>query len=214
MPCHTAVTPLEFVFPEQSYSSLHSRQSLAWDHIRGNLNDPCGVIADFGGVIADPCGVVAIPEAMPIIARLAKHHKTLSIVKHHETHVKHLWYIVKHREPLVKHHEPLVKHHETPLKHCETSWNTRHSIRRHRRSVRRHQRSARQLRGVFGDIGDCGVRVTPQMCNRVTNHGDMSNFFQTCRVRDSEVSSSNPGPRARSNSYYPQRISYKTLVFN
>ena len=48
------------------------------------------------------CGVVAIPVAIggrrcsaadaatPIVARLAKHHKTLlNIVKHHETHVKH-----------------------------------------------------------------------------------------------------------------------------
>ena len=35
--CH-----LEFVFQEQSYSSLHSGQSLAWDHVR---DDPCGVIA-------------------------------------------------------------------------------------------------------------------------------------------------------------------------
>ena len=51
-------------------------------------------------VNADPCGVFAIPEAIggravadaatPIVARLAKHHKTLlNIVKHHETHVKH-----------------------------------------------------------------------------------------------------------------------------
>ena len=24
--------------------------------------------------------------------------------------------------------------------------------------------------------GDCGVGITPQMCNRVTNHGDMSTF--------------------------------------
>ena len=37
----------------------------------------------------------------PIVARLAKHQKTLlNIVKHHETHVKH-------REPLVNHHETL-----------------------------------------------------------------------------------------------------------
>ena len=38
------------------------------------------------------------------------------------------------------------------------------------RSFRRHRR------GVFGDIGDCGVGITPQMCNRVTNHADMSTF--------------------------------------
>ena len=30
--------------------------------------------------------------------------------------------------------------------------------------------------GVSGDIGDCRVGITPQMCNRVTNHGDMSTF--------------------------------------
>ena len=31
-------------------------------------------------------------------------------------------------------------------------------------------------RGVSCNIGDCGVGITPQMCNRVTNHGDMSTF--------------------------------------
>ena len=30
--------------------------------------------------------------------------------------------------------------------------------------------------GVSGDIGDCGVCITPQMFNRVTNHGEMSTF--------------------------------------
>ena len=72
--------PLEFFFQEQSYSSLHSGWSLAWDHVRGDIDDPCGAIADF-------CGVIAIPEAIDgragtdaatqIVARLAKHHKTL-----------------------------------------------------------------------------------------------------------------------------------------
>ena len=91
------------------------------------------------------------------------------------------------------------------LKHCETSWNSRHSMRRHwrsmwrrlrlwqrrrrsrgghsirryRRSMRRRRRSARRRRPsrvVSGDIGDCGVGITPQMSNRVTNHGDMSTF--------------------------------------
>ena len=38
------------------------------------------------------------------------------------------------------------------------------------RSFRRYRR------GVSGNIGDCGVGITPQMCNRVTNHGDMSTF--------------------------------------
>ena len=43
-------------------------------------------------------------------------------------------------------------------------------------------------RGVYGDIGDCGVCITPQMCNRVTNHGDMSTFSKP----DSQFPSSFP----------------------
>ena len=57
-------TPLELVFQEQSYSGLHSGQSLAWGHFRGDIDDPCSVIADFCVVIADPCGIVVIPEAI------------------------------------------------------------------------------------------------------------------------------------------------------
>ena len=34
----------------------------------------------------------------------------------------------------------------------------------------------RYRRGVSSNTGDCRVGVTPQMCNRVTNHGDMSTF--------------------------------------
>ena len=67
----SAESPLEFFFQEQSYSSLHSGWSLARDHIRGDIDDPCsaiadfcGVISNFCGVIADPCGVVAISEAI------------------------------------------------------------------------------------------------------------------------------------------------------
>ena len=56
--------PLEFFFEEQSYSSLHSGRCLAWDHVRGDIDDPCGAIADFCGVIANPCGVVVIHEAI------------------------------------------------------------------------------------------------------------------------------------------------------
>ena len=40
----------------------------------------------------------------------------------------------------------------------------------------------RYRRGVSGNIGDCGVGVTPQMCNRVTNHGDMSAFSKPDRT--------------------------------
>ena len=55
------LTPLEFFFQEQSYSSLHSGRSSALDHICGDIDDQCGAIADFCGVIADPCGVIADP---------------------------------------------------------------------------------------------------------------------------------------------------------
>ena len=41
---------------EQNYLSLHSGQSLAWDHFRNVIVDPCGIVANPCGVIADPCG--------------------------------------------------------------------------------------------------------------------------------------------------------------
>ena len=34
---------------------------------------------------------------------------------------------------------------------------------------------------LTGDIGDCGVGITPQMCNRVTNHGDISTFSKPAK---------------------------------
>ena len=42
-------------------------------------------------------------------------------------------------------------------------------------------RRRRRSRGVSGDIGDCGVGITPQMCNRLTNLGDMSAFSKPGR---------------------------------
>ena len=132
----------------------------------------------------------------PIVAWLAKHHKTLlNILKHHETHVKH-------RELLVKHHETLktlwniLKHSSfdatIPALDAKTlaldvdsafraatsaiawrSFDATISALDAEASARRRQR---YCRGVSGDIGYCGVGITPQMCNRVTNHGDMSNF--------------------------------------
>ena len=59
---------LEFLFQEQSYSSLHSGRSSACDHFRGDIDDPCGVIADFCGVTADFCGVIADPCGVAAIA--------------------------------------------------------------------------------------------------------------------------------------------------
>ena len=81
-------TPLEFVFQEQSYSSLHSGRSLAWDHFRGDIDDPCGVIADPCGVIADPAASRSLAVTL-IVAQLARHKILLNIVKQHEQHVKH-----------------------------------------------------------------------------------------------------------------------------
>ena len=37
--------------------------------------------------------------------------------------------------------------------------------------------------GVSGNIIDCGVGITPQMCNRVTNHRDMSTFSKPVSVQ-------------------------------
>ena len=51
-------TPLVFVFQEQSYYSLHSARSLAWDHSGSDIDYPCGVIANFCGVIADPAALL------------------------------------------------------------------------------------------------------------------------------------------------------------
>ena len=78
---------MEFVFQEQSYSSLHSGRSLAWNHVRGNIDDPCGAMSNFCEVIADPCFVVAIPEAIGGRRSLnIKQSDSLNIMK---THVKH-----------------------------------------------------------------------------------------------------------------------------
>ena len=60
-------------------------------------------------------------------------------------------------------------------------------MRRYQRSMRRHSRSVWQYRHprvVSGDIGDCRVGITPQMFNRVTNHGDMGTFSKQGNRRD------------------------------
>ena len=59
-----SMTPLQIVFREQSYSSLHSGWSLARDHFRSYISDPCGVIFNFWGVVAYPCAVIAIHEVI------------------------------------------------------------------------------------------------------------------------------------------------------
>ena len=94
----------------------------------------------------------------------------------------------------------IMKH----LKHCETSWNTLKTLWTSRnsqtlaiwcddigircRDIGTHhggigaaiselvQSFRRYRRVVSDDIDDCGVGITLQMCNRVTNHGDMGTF--------------------------------------
>ena len=56
-------------------------------------------------------------------------------------------------------------------------------------------RSYRQYRcKVSGNISDCGVGITPQICNRVTNHGEMSTFSKpdSCYVQHRRKSHSQP----------------------
>ena len=136
----------------------------------------------------------------------AKHHKTLlNIVKHNETHVKHSEPLVKHHETLKtlwdftkqssfdatisaldaemsafgaatsaiarRSCDATISAHdaETSSLDEETS-----ALGAATTAIARSYR--RYRRGVSGGIGDCGVSITPQMCNRVTNHGDMSTF--------------------------------------
>ena len=61
------MSPLEIVFQEQSYSSLHSGKSLARDHFQGDIANPCGINANFCRVIADPCGVIPLPCTVVVI---------------------------------------------------------------------------------------------------------------------------------------------------
>ena len=56
---------MEIVFWEQSYSSLYSRRSLAWDHFCDDIaNLFFCIIANFCSVVSDPCGIIAIPEVI------------------------------------------------------------------------------------------------------------------------------------------------------
>ena len=101
---------LEIVLQEQSYSGLHSGQSLAWDPFYSDITIPAAI---GGRVVTD----VAIGECRRWCRSLCN---SLNIVKHCETLVKHRGTLVKHCETHLKHCEPLVKHYETQIKHHET----------------------------------------------------------------------------------------------
>ena len=69
-----------------------------------------------------------------------------------------------------------MKHHETLLKHCKTSQNTQ-TLTIRCDDIGARCREIGTWRGDIGPrCGDFGVCITPQMCNRVTNHGDMGTF--------------------------------------
>ena len=115
--------------------------------------------------------IVQAPNPMPIIAWLIGHKKLWN------TH-KTSWNTCKTG---VIHCEPLVKQHEIIIKHCETSWNTHHSMRRYRCSMWQHRHSMLDISphlGVSGDIDDCSVGLTLQICNRVTNPWDTGIFYR------------------------------------
>ena len=182
--------------------------------------DPWGVVA-----IPEAIGGSAVIDAAtPIVAQLVKHHKTLlNIVKHHET-CKTLWHVVKHRESLVKHHETLLKHCGTSWNtralvircddngarcgdicicgsdvgdrveviRCDDIGARCGDVTATSAIARNYQR---YRRGVSGDICDCGVGITRQMCNRVTNHGDMSTFSKPVPRRSDPVPRPSSGAR-------------------
>ena len=86
------ISPLEFVFQEQSYSSLYSGRSLAWDHGCGDIDVPVAPSPISAELLPIPevIGGHAVADmATLIVARLAKYKTLLNILKHHETHVKH-----------------------------------------------------------------------------------------------------------------------------
>ena len=100
-----------------------------------------------------------------------------------------------HREPLVKHHETLEHSSfdatisaldaETSALDVETSAFGAATLAIARRSFDAtisalDEETSAVARSYWryrrGDIGDCGVGITKQMYNRVTNHGDTSTF--------------------------------------
>ena len=89
--------------------------------------------------------------------------------------MKHCWNIVKHHETLVLRCDNIGARCGDVCDRAELPAILARSYRRYRR-------------GVFGDIGDCGVGITPQMCNRVTNHGDMGQSGKIILPSDIEIS--------------------------
>ena len=56
--------PLEFFFQEQSYSSLHAGRSSAWDHVRGDIEDPCSPSPISAEVSPISAVLMVIPAAL------------------------------------------------------------------------------------------------------------------------------------------------------
>ena len=85
--------PLEFFFEGQSYSSLHSGRSLAWDHVCGNIDDPSGAIAISAELSPIPAALSRSLRRSAAARSLMRRRRSLcdslNIIKHSETHVKH-----------------------------------------------------------------------------------------------------------------------------
>ena len=124
------MAPLEFVFQEQSYSSLNSGWSLAWGHFRGNIDNPFCIIANCCGVITDPCGAIAnscciveIPEviggARSPIRQCRSLRDLLNSIR--RTVADTAMPVVARLAKQYKTLSNIVKHHETLEKHCDTS---------------------------------------------------------------------------------------------
>ena len=160
-----AVSPLEVFFQEQSYSSLHLGWSLAWDHFRCDIANPCGVIANFCRVIANPCSVITNPWVLsPIPVALSR---SLRNTSHSMRRYRHF----------------MQRHRRGNIGAWCSDVGTRCSDIDARCSDISAQRAILALAWNFCRYwrqvsGDFGVGITPQMCNRVTNHGDRY-FFKT-----------------------------------
>ena len=161
---HCALTPLKIVFQEQSYSHLHSIQSLAWDHFTALSPIPGALSPILRQLAVMRWRLEIVQVLMTIIARLIKHCLTSwNTYKTSWNSCKTLWSARK------------------------TSWNTHTrktlwNVMKHSntsRSGRRYSLSmpisaaGRSFRRYFGD---CSVGITLQICNRISNPWDVGNF--------------------------------------
>ena len=90
----------------------------------------------------------------------------------------------------MKHSLDIVKHREKFIKQLSLQWQPPSVLR----SVCRHRRPPQcfwhpllrfwRPRGISGNLGNCRVGKTLQMCNKVTNHCDICIFSRPDQVGD------------------------------